>query len=119
MTIDPVALVRRYHAALNAYDAAVVGPMFATDAVYVSPGVSGRLAGREAIITAFDGYFAEHPDQYAVDEAIEQLSPLQARARWQLEATQRSSGRRIRRRGSETVTFGTGGLIVHVEVTDR
>ena len=48
MTIDPVALLRRYHTALNAYDARTVAPMFAVDAVYVSPGVSGRIAPRVA-----------------------------------------------------------------------
>lgn len=37
MSIDAVALVRRYHEALNRYDPAVVKPMFAADAVYVSP----------------------------------------------------------------------------------
>ena len=63
-----MALLRRYHTALNAYDARTVAPMFAVDAVYVSPGVDGRIAGRDAIIAAFTRYFAEHPDQHAIDE---------------------------------------------------
>ncbi len=119
MTIDPVSLVRRYHEALNAYDAAVVAPMFAADAVYVSPGVNGLIAGRDAIIAAFDAYFADHPDQHATDAAIELIAPLQARSDWELQATNRSSGQRVARRGSETVSFAPDGLIVHVEVADR
>lgn len=119
MSFDPVALVGRYHAALNVYDAATVAPMFAEHAVYVSPGVNGRLEGRERIIAAFSAYFAEHPDQHAVDEAIEQLGPLRARSHWRLDATSASTGKAVRRRGIETVTFNAAGLILAVEVEDR
>ena len=70
MPIDPVALVRRYHAALNGYDEKTVSQMFAPDAIYVSPGVNGRIEGREAIIAAFGTYFAEHADQHAEDGSI-------------------------------------------------
>lgn len=114
-----MALVRRYHAVLNAYDASAVAPMFAADAVYISPGVDGRIVGREAIIAAFSAYFAEHPDQHAEDESIEQLNPLSARACWRLAATRRSTGERVIRQGTETVSFGPDGRIVHVEVEDR
>lgn len=119
MRIDPVALVRRYHAALNAYDEKTVTPMFSPHAVYVSPGVNGRIEGREAIITAFSAYFAEHPGQHGEDESIARLSPHQARAVWRLEATAKSTGRRISRRGVETVSFDAAGLILAVEVEDR
>lgn len=119
MSIDPVALVRRYHAALDPYDVAAVRPMFAADAVYVSPGLDGRIEGREAIIAAFGSYFADHPDQQAVDELIERTGPLAARSHWRLEATQASTGQRVQRRGFETVSFGQDGLILHVEVEDR
>ncbi len=118
MTIDPVALVRRYHAALNRYDAETVKPMFAADAVYVSPGVSGRIAGRDNIIAAFDAYFAEHPDQRAEDDEISPAGPLSARSRWRLEATAKSTGRAVRRAGAETVTFDAAGRIILVEVED-
>ena len=116
--IDPVALVRRYHDALNRYDPAVVTPMFAPDAVYVSPGVAGRIAGRDNIIAAFNAYFAEHPDQRAEDDEIVRTGPLSARARWRLEATAKSSGLAVRRAGTETVTFDAAGLILRVEVED-
>jgi uncharacterized protein (TIGR02246 family) len=116
--IDPVALLRRYHAALNRYDPAVVTPMFAEDAVYVSPGVAGRIAGRDNIIAAFGAYFAEHPDQRAEDDEIELAGPFSARARWRLEATRKSTGRAVRRAGTETVTFDAAGRIVMVEVKD-
>jgi uncharacterized protein (TIGR02246 family) len=119
MSIDPVALVRRYHAALNGFDAAAVMPMFAANAVYVSPGLNGRVKGREAIIAAFAAYFAEHPDQQAEDDSIEQTGPCEARARWRLRATARSTGRQITRRGIETVSFDAEGLILKVEVEDR
>ncbi len=116
--IDPVALVRRYHEALNRYDPAVVTPMFAPDAVYVSPGVSGRIAGRDKIIAAFNAYFAEYPDQRAEDDEIALAGPFSARARWRLEATAKSSGLAVRRAGTETVTFDAAGRIVLVEVED-
>jgi len=118
MTLDPVALLRRYHEALNRYDEATVKAMFAPDAVYVSPGVNGRIAGRDAIIAAFTAYFAEHPDQHAVDESVVPAGDLGVRSVWALAATARSTGRRVTRRGTETVTFGADGLIRHVEVTD-
>ena len=119
MTIDPVALLERYHEALNDYDEATVKAMFAEDAVYVSPGVKGRIEGRDAIIAAFTAYFTEHPDQSAVDEAVTQVAPATVRSVWKLEATARSTGQRVTRRGTETVTFDGHGLIRHVEVTDR
>jgi ketosteroid isomerase-like protein len=119
MSLDPVALVRRYHAALDPYDAAAVGRMFAADAVYSSPGLNGRIEGRDAIIAAFSAYFAEHPDQRAEDDSIEQTGPREARARWRLRATAASTGAPVTRRGIETVSFEAGGLIVRVEVEDR
>ena len=118
MSIDPVALLERYHAALNDYDEETVRAMFAQDAIYVSPGVKGRVEGRDAIIAAFTVYFTEHPDQAAVDEAVTQVAPDAAHSVWKLEATARSTGQRVYRRGSQTVTFDADGLIRHVEVTD-
>ena len=118
MSIDPVALLRRYHDALNDYDERTVKAMFAEDAIYVSPGVSGRIAGRDAIIAAFSAYFAEHPDQHAVDDAIMPLGSRSARSSWRLEATARSSGTAVRRSGSETIHFDDAGLILRVEVQD-
>ncbi len=119
MSFDPVAQVERYHAALNAYHAATVMPMFAEAAVYVSPGVNGRLEGRARIIAAFSAYFAEHADQQAVDEKIERLGPRMARSHWRLAATAASTGKLIERRGTETVTFDAHGLILRVEVEDQ
>ncbi len=113
-----MALVKRYHGALNGYDEKVVKALFAPGAIYVSPGVNGRIEGRDAIIAAFNIYFADHPDQQAVDEALDIISPHQLRARWRLEATRRSTGQRITRRGVETITFDQAGLIAHVLVED-
>lgn len=119
MNIDPVALTARYHAALNDFDVAGVAAMFASDAVYVSPGVNGRIEGREAIIAAFSAYFAEHPDQVAVDDVVEHIGPSMARAQWRLSATARSTGRPVARQGVETLSFDAEGLIMRVEVEDR
>lgn len=118
MSLDPVALLRRYHAALNAYDERTVAAMFAQDATYVSPGVNGRLEGRAAILAAFTAYFTEHPDQLAIDDDVTLVAPGTVRSLWRLDATARSTGRRVARRGTETVTFGADGLIRHVEVDD-
>lgn len=119
MSLEPVTLLRRYHAALEPYDAERVKAMFAAHAVYVSPGVDGRIEGRDAIMAAFDAYFAEYPDQKAVDEDVEAAGPHRARARWRLAATARSTGRRVSRSGIETVSFDPSGLIIRVEVEDR
>ncbi len=119
MTIDPVALLKRYHEALNAYDEMKVKQMFSLRAIYVSSGVDGRIEGRDAIVAAFSAYFAEHPDQHAGDDEITQLAPLQARAVWRLKSTAKSTGRRIARRGVETVTFDAAGLILAVDVEDQ
>lgn len=118
MSLDPVALLRRYHQALNAYDEATVKAMFAEDAIYVSPGVNGRIEGRAAIIAAFTTYFTEHPDQHAIDDEVAQVAPAAVRSVWRLAATAQSTGQRVTRRGTETVTFGADGLIRHVEVSD-
>lgn len=118
MSIDPVALVRRYHAALQPYDASVAAACFAPAAVYVSPGVNGRIEGRGAIIAAFDAYFAEYPDQQAEDTRIDRLPGLAACAHWRLAATSATTGLRIIRHGVETVRFDAEGLIIAVEVED-
>lgn len=118
MSLDLARLVDRYHAALNAYDEATVKAMFAPAAVYTSPGVNGRIEGREAIIAAFTKYFDEHPDQHAEDEWREVLSPRTVRFGWKLRATKRSTGQPIARRGVETVTYDENGLILEVEVRD-
>ena len=119
MKVDPVALMTRYHAALHDFDAKIVTPMFSPEAVYDSPGVNGRIAGRDAIIAAFIAYFAEHPDQRSVDDAVEQTGALQARARWRLVATAASTGQRIVRQGVETATCDAQGRILRVEVRDQ
>ena len=117
MVFDPVALVRRYHAALNRYRAEDIAAMFAAGASYHSPGV-GALEGRDAIIAAFSVYFAEHPDQHPVDETLVNTGSYSVRSEWRLTATSASTGEAYRRAGSETVTFDTDGLIVRVAVED-
>jgi uncharacterized protein (TIGR02246 family) len=117
--IDPVALLQRYHAALQPYDADTVKAMFAENARYVSPGVGGTIEGRDAIIAAFTAYFAEHPDQHSVDETVVAVAPGTARAEWSLKATSASTGEPYVRRGVETIRFDARGLIVTVTVEDR
>ena len=119
MSLDPVALMERYHAALNHYDAATIAPMFAENAVYVSPGVKGRIEGRDKIIAAFTVYFSEHPDQVGTDDRVERVGPLQVRTHWRTEATSASTGKPVQRRGSQTIIFDERGLILRVEVEDQ
>ena len=57
MTIDPVALLQRYHAALNDYDERTVKAMFAEDAIYVSPGVNGPDRGARGHHRRLHGLF--------------------------------------------------------------
>lgn len=78
----------------------------------------GGLRGREAILAAFRTYFETYPDQQAVDELIEAVSPLAARAVWRLKATHALTGEPLIRFGEETITFNADGRIVSVEVTD-
>ena len=98
MSIDPVALLRHYHAALQPYDAAMAAACFAPGAVYVSPGVNGKIEGRDAIIASFNAYFAQ-----PVTGVLVMLA---------------ATGQRIVRHGVETVQFDAAGLIIAVEVED-
>jgi len=117
MSQDPVALLKRYHAAMNALRLDEVETMFAADAEYHSPSV-GALIGRDAILAAMRRYFAEYPDQVAVDERLEQLGPDNVRSTWNLRATAKSTGEPYVRRGIEIVRFTSQGLIRRIEVTD-
>jgi uncharacterized protein (TIGR02246 family) len=116
--IDPIALVQRYHEALNRYRPEEIAPLFAPDASYHSPGV-GALQGRDSIIAAFSVYFAEHPDQHSRDNTLVQVGTHSARSEWQLTATSKSTGKPYLRSGAETVTFDDSGLIIRVVVEDR
>lgn len=117
MTFDPVAAAKRYLDAVNDLDFAVIEDFYAKDAVYGSEKVGG-LKGRDAIMAAFRSYFETYPDQQAVDELIEAVSPLAARAVWRLKATNAQTGEPLIRFGEETITFNAEGKIVSVDVTD-
>jgi ketosteroid isomerase-like protein len=116
--LDPVALVRRFHAAISMLDFAAIEAFFTEDATY-SSGKIGGLKGRADIMVAFRRYFAEYPDQIAQDSLIEPLSPVSARSIWHLTATSRLTGKQLRREGVEVVIFNRDGRIVSVEVIDR
>lgn len=117
MANDPVSVVERYHAALNAFDPAVIAPLMAPEAEYHSPSV-GVIAGRDQIIAAMRGYFDEYGDQVATDDKIELVKPHVVRCVWRLKATARSTGQPYERRGIEHVTVTPEGLILRVEVQD-
>ncbi|CAN7174185.1 nuclear transport factor 2 family protein [Pararhizobium sp. LjRoot238] len=116
--LDPVALVRRFHAAISALDFAAIEAFFTEGATY-SSGKIGGVEGRTDIMAAFRRYFAEYPDQIAEDSLIEPLSTVAARSIWRLTATSTLTGKRLRRQGEEVVTFNQEGRIVSVDVTDR
>jgi ketosteroid isomerase-like protein len=117
MIKDPVKLIERYHAALNAFDFTAIEVMFAEDAEYHSPGIGG-LYGRHDIMAAMRAYFAEFTDQVASDDHVELIAPHTVRTQWRLQATTKSSGRLVKRQGTETITFNDKGLITLVEVQD-
>ncbi len=53
-----------------------------------------------------------------MDDEIVAMGDKTARSRWRLTATSRLSGRKLERRGIETITFDSEGLIARVEVSD-
>lgn len=118
MTADPIDRVRRYHAALNAFDLAAVTDMFAEHAEYISPGL-GTIIGRPAIVAAMRGHFAEYADQVSVDDDLRTTGRHQVRAEWRLTATATSTGHSYARCGSEVITFDASDRICRVEVIDR
>jgi len=117
MTFDPAATLTRFHDAINALDFAAIEAAFAEDAVYGSVKV-GALSGRAAIMAAFRAYFATYPDQVAVDELVETVSPSAARSVWRVKATDSRTGAPLLRHGEETLYFDAAGRITRVDVTD-
>ncbi len=117
MSKDPIKLLERYHTALNSFDFAGVEKMFAEDAEYYSSGIGG-LYGRDAIMHAMKAYFTEFSDQISSDDKVELVSANSARAHWRLTATTKTSGRKVKRQGTEIVHFNAKGLITLVEVQD-
>ncbi len=117
--IDPVVLLKEYHAALNGFDLDKVESLFADDAIYVSPGLNGEIKGRSAIMQAMRKYFAEYADQVSTDECIEQLDDLSVKSNWSLSATSRSTHARTTRHGEEIICLNIKGLIKRIEVKDH
>ena len=114
---DPIALLKNYHAALNAFDVKKVEGLFAEDASYFSPGLHGEIKGRVAIMHAMATYFSEYADQVSTDENIAQLDANSVRSIWKLTATS-TAGVKINRGGEEIIHFNIKGLIERVEVID-
>jgi ketosteroid isomerase-like protein len=117
MTKDIMTLVERYHTALNNFDFAAIEKMFAEDAEYHSSGIGG-LYGRHAILEAMRAYYHEFSDQVSTNDSVETIGPNAVRAHWRLHATTKSSGRKVKRQGIETIYFNPKGLITTVEVQD-
>lgn len=117
MTKDLLSLVERYHTALNNFDFTAIEKMFAEDAEYYSSGIGG-LYGRPAILEAMKAYYHEFSDQVATDDSVELSGPNAVRCHWRLHATTKSSGRKVKRQGIETIYFNPKGLIITVEVQD-
>ena len=117
MSKDIMKLAERYYAALNHFDYAALEKIFAEDAEYHSSGIGG-LYGRPAIIEAMKAYYHEFSDQVSTNDSIEVIGPNSVRTRWRLHATTKSSGRKVKRQGIETIHFNPKGLIATVEVQD-
>ena len=114
---DPVDILRRWHEAINALDFDAIEAFFADDATYGSRKV-GALRGRAQIMKAFRDYFAEYPDQVAVDDSFEKIGPNAAKSTWHLTATSATTGEKLIRRGEETIYLDVEGKIERVDVTD-
>jgi hypothetical protein len=117
MSKDIMKLAERYYTALKNFDYASLEKIFAEDAEYHSSGIGG-LYGRPAIIEAMRAYFHEFSDQVSTNDSIELLSETSVRTHWRLQATTKSSGRKVKRQGIETIHFNSKGLITTVEVQD-
>jgi SnoaL-like domain len=117
MSKDIMKLAERYYTALKNFDYATLEKIFAEDAEYHSSGIGG-LYGRPAIIEAMRAYFHEFSDQVSTNDSIELLGETSVRAHWRLQATTKSSGRKVKRQGIETIHFNSKGLITLVEVQD-
>jgi ketosteroid isomerase-like protein len=117
MSLNPVAALIAYHAALDAHDVDVVETLMAEDATYESAGI-GLVQGREAIISAMRKYFASHTDHHAWDDHVEQTGPQSARSIWHIKATNDATGEHYHRRGEEEVTFDAAGKMMRVVVLD-
>ena len=117
MSKDLLKQAERYYAALNQFDYAALKKLFAEDAEYHSSGIGG-LYGRPAIIEAMKAYFREFSDQVSTNDSFELLGETSVRSHWRLQATTKSSGRKVKRQGIETIHFNSKGLITTVEVQD-
>jgi ketosteroid isomerase-like protein len=117
MSKDITKLAERYFTALNNFDYATLEKLFAEDAEYHSSGIGG-LYGRPAIIEAMRAYFHEFSDQVSTNDSIELLSETSVRTHWRLQATTKSSGRKVTRQGVEIIHFNPKGQIATVEVKD-
>ena len=115
---DPVEHLILFHDAINALDYPTIEGYFAENAVYVSGGVGGVIAGRDAIMVAFRKYFDAYPDQVASDRSVHRLSDYSARSVWELKAKHSQTGEMLIRTGEETLTFDASGKIIRVDVTD-
>jgi ketosteroid isomerase-like protein len=114
---DPIAALKKYHAAIEARDFKSIAAMLIEDAVYQSKGL-GSVKGRAAIVATMESYFKDHPDHQAWDTAVSAKSNYIARSEWQLRATNSKTKTTISRHGTELVFFDTDGKIVTVEVED-
>lgn len=115
---DPVDILRRWHEAINALDFDAIAAFFADNASYGSRKV-GALRGKEQIMKAFRDYFAEYPDQVAVDDSIEKVGPASAKSTWHLTATSATTGEKLVRQGEETIYLNAEGKIERVDVHDN
>jgi hypothetical protein len=116
MTVSLIDRVIAYHAAMERQDLERAAAMFSADAEYHSPSV-GAIYGRHAMLAAFRSYFAEYPDQHAVDERLSYAGPDSVRSDWRLTATSKSTGKKIDRAGTAIMFFNHQGLIRRIEVT--
>jgi nuclear transport factor 2 (NTF2) superfamily protein len=111
---EALELARAYVALSNAHRVDLIGPMFATDAVYRSSAV-GEYHGTQAIIEMMRSFFERFPDVFWLCDNY-QCSQNRVGFEFQLQATEADSGQSISRGGHECIEFDSAGLIRLIEV---
>ncbi len=109
---DLPARLEAYTAALNRFDMKAVEEMFAENAVYASPGLAQVMVGRDAIMSAFRAYFAQHNDQVNENFDVRLTGAHTIEARWMLKLSH------SRRSGKQRIIYDVVGLMVRIEVID-
>ena len=118
MSESYVDLARLYVERSNLHDLDLILPMFDEKGSYHSAYV-GTFEGRNAIGAMMRGFFKRFPN--VTWEAREYQSGPDSSVEFEfvMHATNRETGERIERHGSERIVFTVSGLITYLEVQPK